>query len=64
MSKIAGLSYTQMLGEILRAAEDRLSAQTPTDKDSTNGHAGRVIQGIPENNKKVESTQNSVSGSR
>ena len=62
MSKIAGLSYSQMLGEILRAAEERLSAQTPTEKDLTNGSPGKVIQSIPENNKKAESTQNSVSG--
>ena len=64
MSKIAGLSYSQMLGEILRAAEERLSAQTPTEKDHANGSNGRTIQDIRENNKKVESTQNSVSGNR
>ena len=64
MSKIAGLSYSQMLGEILRAAEERLSAQTPTDKDSTNGSSGRTIQSFTENSKKAESTQNSVSSSR
>jgi hypothetical protein len=64
MSKIAGLSYSQMLGEILRAAEERLSAATPTEKDSTNGSSGRTIQSIPENNKKAESTQNSISSSR
>jgi D-alanine-D-alanine ligase len=51
MAKIGGLSYSQMLGEILRAAEERLSAQTPADKDSTNGHPGRAILGVPENNK-------------
>jgi D-alanine-D-alanine ligase len=62
MSKLAGLSYSQMLGEILRAAEERLSAQTPTDKDSTNGSSGRTIQSIPEKNKKAESTQNATSG--
>jgi D-alanine-D-alanine ligase len=33
MAKLAGLSYSQMLAEILRAAEDRLSPQTPTDKE-------------------------------
>ena len=64
MSKIAGLSYSQMLGEILRAAEERLSAQTPTDKDQTNGTTGRTIQSVPEKNKKAESAQNSVSGNR
>jgi D-alanine-D-alanine ligase len=64
MSKIAGLSYSQMLGEILRAAEERLSAQTPTDKESINVNPGRTIQSIPENHKKAESTQNSISGSR
>jgi D-alanine-D-alanine ligase len=64
MSKIAGLSYSQMLGEILRAAEERLSAQTPTEKDHVNGSTGRVIQSITENNKNAESTQNSVSASR
>jgi D-alanine-D-alanine ligase len=62
MSKIAGLSYSQMLGEILRAAEERLSAQTPTEKDHANGSNGRVIQNIPENSKNAESTQSSVSG--
>jgi D-alanine-D-alanine ligase len=51
MAKIGGLSYSQMLGEILRAAEERLSAQTPADKDSTNGHPGRAIPSVPENNK-------------
>jgi D-alanine-D-alanine ligase len=64
MSKIAGLSYSQMLGEILRAAEERLSAPTPTDKDSTNGSPGRTIQSIPEKNKVAGSVENSVSGSR
>jgi hypothetical protein len=64
MSKIAGLSYSQMLGEILRAAEERLSTQTPTEKDSANGPNGRTIQSIPEKNKKSESTQNSASSSR
>jgi D-alanine-D-alanine ligase len=64
MSKIAGLSYSQMLGEILHAAEDRLSAQTPTDKDSTNGSPGRPIQSILENHRKAESAQNSTSGKR
>jgi len=33
MSKLAGLSYSQMLAEILRAAEDRLSAPPHTDKE-------------------------------
>ena len=64
MSKIAGLSYSQMLGEILHAAEERLSTQIPTDKDSTNGCSGRAIQSIPEKNSKTESKQSSVSGSR
>jgi len=64
MSKIAGLSYSQMLGEILRAAEDRLASQLSTDKDSTNGHTGRAIQSITENHKKAETTQNIVPGSR
>jgi D-alanine-D-alanine ligase len=64
MSKIAGLSYSQMLGEILRAAEERLSTQTPTEKDHANGSNGRVIQSIPENSKNTESIQSSVSGSR
>jgi D-alanine-D-alanine ligase len=64
MSKIAGLSYSQMLGEILRAAEERLSAQTPTEKDHANGSNGRAIQGIPEKNNVAGSAQNSVSGSR
>ncbi|HUT45111.1 MAG TPA: hypothetical protein VMX36_02450, partial [Sedimentisphaerales bacterium] len=64
MSKIAGLSYSQMLGEILRAAEERLSAQTPTDKDLANESPCRTIQSIPEKNRKAESKQNSVSGNR
>jgi D-alanine-D-alanine ligase len=64
MSKIAGLSYSQMLGEILRAAEERLSAQMPAEKDHTNGSNGRAIQSIPENSKSTEAIQSSVSGSR
>jgi len=62
MSKITGLSYSQMLGEILRAAEERLSTQTSTDKDLTNDAPCRAIQSIPENNRKAETKQNSVSG--
>jgi D-alanine-D-alanine ligase len=61
MSKIAGLSYSQMLGEILHAAEERLSSQLPTDKDSANDAPCRAIQSIPEKNRKAESTQNSAS---
>jgi D-alanine-D-alanine ligase len=33
MAKLAGISYSQMLSEILRAAEDRLNVQAPADKE-------------------------------
>ncbi|MBN2312524.1 MAG: methyltransferase domain-containing protein, partial [Sedimentisphaerales bacterium] len=35
MSKLAGMSYSQMLAEILRAAEDRLTVTPPADKEPT-----------------------------
>jgi D-alanine-D-alanine ligase len=35
MSKIAGISYSEMLGAILRAAEERLRIQTPLEKNVT-----------------------------
>jgi D-alanine-D-alanine ligase len=51
MSKLADMSYSQMLEEILRAAEERLTAQTSADKNSTCEPIERAIQGIGENNK-------------
>ncbi|MGD8499435.1 MAG: methyltransferase domain-containing protein [Phycisphaerales bacterium] len=55
MSKHAGLSYSQMLGEILRAAEDRLNAQTPTEKEPTIAARERPPQGIAENGAETKS---------
>lgn len=64
MSKIAGLSYSQMLGDILRAAEERLSSQTPAEKDASAEAAGRHIQAITEKNAKLEPVANSGSNRR
>jgi D-alanine-D-alanine ligase len=59
MSKLAGLSYSQMLGEILRAAEERLSGQTPADKDAASETVGRLIKDAPEKRAKPETMTNS-----
>ena len=64
MSKLAGISYSQMLGEILRAAEERLSAQTPADKDASSETAGRQIKDAPEKRAKPEAMTNSGSNKR
>ena len=50
MSKLAGLTYAEMLGGILRAAEDRLAAQTQSAAaqaaDQPNGRqAGKESNG-------------------
>jgi D-alanine-D-alanine ligase len=54
MSKLAGLSYSQMLMEILRAAEDRLSTPTPADKEPTDNAPEEMKQKTEENNVKEE----------
>lgn len=64
MAKLAGISYSQMLGEILRAAEDRLSAQAPADKESGSDSPEIPIQGIAHSNGKSESTRISASDAR
>lgn len=56
MSKLAGLSYSQMLAEILRAAEDRLSAQAPTDKEPAIAIREKPEQKNGGNNVKSEPT--------
>jgi D-alanine-D-alanine ligase len=64
MSKLAGLSYSQMLSEILRATEDRLSSQTPGEKDATTEPHARPILNVAEKNGKIEATANSVPNHR
>ncbi|UCG58598.1 MAG: methyltransferase domain-containing protein [Phycisphaerales bacterium] len=64
MSKIAGMSYSQMLGEILRAAEDRLSTQTPTDREPTNATPERAARKLAENGAQSESESASASDSQ
>ncbi len=79
MSKLAGLSYSQMLSEILRATEDRLSAQTQSaaaqadelpngrqaGKEQNGETRGITVQSIAGNgNGKSEPTPNSISNSR
>jgi len=56
MSKLAGLSYSQMLAEILRAAEDRLSAPTPADKEPAIAIREKAEQKNGGNNARSEST--------
>ena len=43
MSKIGGLSYAEMLGAILKAAEDRLGLPAPAQKivEAPNGASAR-----------------------
>jgi D-alanine-D-alanine ligase len=64
MSKLAGLSYSQMLAEILRATEDRLSSQTPGEKDAATESHARPILTVAEKNGKMEATANSVPNHR
>jgi len=64
MSKLAGLSYSQMLAEILRATEDRLSSQTPGEKDAATEPHARPILNVAEKNGKIEATANSVPNHR
>jgi D-alanine-D-alanine ligase len=47
MAKIAGMSYSQMLGAILQAAEERLSIQSPAAKKTEEQHE------LAKNNKKM-----------
>ncbi|MFH1719600.1 MAG: methyltransferase domain-containing protein [Planctomycetota bacterium] len=62
MAKLAGISYSQMLGEIVRAAEERLSAQVPADKDAISESPEIPIQGTGQTNAKSETTRISISG--
>jgi D-alanine-D-alanine ligase len=49
MAKLAGLSYSQMLGAIVRAAEERLSIQPPIGQKSS-----EVMSVFNENNKQAK----------
>jgi D-alanine-D-alanine ligase len=50
MAKLAGMSYSEMLGAILSAAENRLSTQSPVEKESLAVQPERP----PRNNEKNE----------
>lgn len=63
MSKIAGISYSEMLGAILRAAEDRLRIQAPAQKEPAPETAQEPLRIIAEQNNHSASKPITESGS-
>jgi len=48
MAKLAGMSYSEMLGAILSAAENRLSTQNPADKEQVTESLQKTLQSVGE----------------